>query len=182
MLYDRIVDNKEIARTIWKICAAFNNDLYSVKRFALRWMICTALSGMYCVEWLVLRGMIWTTLYNLYSVELFVQRWIICSTALNYLCDLEWFVQHWLICTSLNDSECDGWFLQRWIIWATMNYWVSALTSARCAYSKKYCKIFCTNLWVDFFLVWKYQEEKCSALPQKLVIKRCFWSLLWKLL
>ena len=51
---------------------------------------------------------------------------------------------------------------------------IGILMSVRCAYSKKYCKIFCTNLSVDFFLIWKYQEEIFSALSQKLVIKRCF--------
>ena len=100
MLYDRIIDDKEIGRTIWKICTAFNNYLYSVERFVLRWMICTALNDMHYVE--------------------------LFFTSLQNLCDLARFVERWKICTTLNYSECDGWFVQRWIIWATMNYWVSA--------------------------------------------------------
>ena len=35
---------------------------------------------------------------------------------------------------------------------------------------------------VDFFPIWKYQEEIYSTLPKKLVLNRGFWSLLWKLL
>ena len=48
------------------------------------------------------------------------------------------------------------------------------LMSAECTYSRNYQKIFYTNLCATFFLIWKYQEEIYSALPQKLVIKRCF--------
>ena len=92
-----------------KICAT-SNDLYSVKKFVLRWMIRSAM-------------------YDLYNVESF----------------------------GLDELLSIGF-----------------LMSARCAYSKKYCKVFHTNLWADFFLIWKYQEEIFSALPQKLVIKRCF--------
>ena len=210
MLYDRIVDNKEIGRTIWKICTAFNNDLYSVERFALRWMICTTLNDLYYVEWFVLRWVICTTLNDLYYVEWFVLSWMICTTLndlyyvrwvnctiLNDLYYVEWFVQHWMIfyflakfvrprkiCTALTDLYYVEWFGVRWMICTTLNHLgydellsIGFLMSARCAYSKKYCKIFYTNLWVDFFLIWKYQEEIYSALPQKLVIKRCFWSL-----
>ena len=49
-------------------------------------------------------------------------------------------------------------------------------------FSRKYSQIFYTNLCVEFFLIWKYQEEIYSTLPQKLVIKRGFSSLQWKLL
>ena len=135
--------------------------------------------------------MIWTTLHDLYSVELFV------GTALNYLYCVEWFVQRWMIFyflekfvrswviyTALKNFDYVEWFGVRWMICTTLNHLgydellsIGFLMSARCAYSKKYCKIFYTNLWVDFFLIWKYQEEIFSALPQKLVIKRCFWSL-----
>ena len=53
---------------------------------------------------------------------------------------------------------------------------IGFLMSARCAYSRKYCKKFCTNLWVDFSLIWKYQEETYSALPQKYILhKPLFW-------
>ena len=55
MLYDRVVDNKEVGRKIWKICTAFNTDLNSVERFVLRWTICTTLSDMYYVEWFVIQ-------------------------------------------------------------------------------------------------------------------------------
>ena len=53
---------------------------------------------------------------------------------------------------------------------------IGFLMSARCAYSKKYSTIFCTNLWTDFFLIWKYQEDIFLALLQKLIITRYFWS------
>ena len=103
MLYDRIVDNKEVGRKIWKICTAFNNDLYSVERFVLRWMICTTLNDMYYVEWFVLRWVICTTLKVLNYVEWFVQRWIIC-TERNYLeCSVEWFVLRWMNFITLKD-------------------------------------------------------------------------------
>ena len=227
MLYDRIVDNEEIARTIWKICTAFNNDLYSVERFALPWMICTTLNDLCSVGWFVLRWMICTTLNDLYCVEWFVLGWVICTTLndlnyvawfaqrylysvelfvilhwiictmLNNLYYVEWFAQRWVIfyflakfvrprmtCTALKDLSYVEWFRVRWVICTTLNHLgydellsIGFLMSARCAYSKKYCKIFYTNLWVDFFLIWKYQEEIFSALPQKFVIKRCFWSL-----
>ena len=155
-----------------------------VERFVLRWMI-------------ILLWMISTTLNEMYYVEWFVQRWIICSTTLNYLDYVEWFILRWMIfyfvvkfvrprmiCTALKDLYYVEWFGVRWMICTTLNHLgydellsIGFLLSARCAYSKRYCKIFCTNLWVDFFLIWKYQEEIFSALPQKFVIKRCFWSL-----
>ena len=194
MLYDRIVDNKEIGRTIWKICTAFNNDLYSVERFALRWMICNTLNDSYYVEWFVLRWMICITLNDLNYVAWFAQRWIICSTALNYLYYVDWFVLRWMICTTLNDfllhckicaTSNDLYsverFVLRWMIRSTMDdlynvesfgLWllliIGFLMCARCAYSRKYCKIFCINLWVVFSLIWRYQDY--SALPHKLVI------------
>ena len=68
MLYDRIVDNKEIGRTIWKICTAFNNDLYY-----------TALKALHYIEWFVQRWMIYTSLNDLNYVEWFVLRWMICT-------------------------------------------------------------------------------------------------------
>ena len=214
MLYDRIVDNKEVGRKIWKICTAFNNDLYSVERFVLRWKICTTLNDLYYVERFVLRWMICTTLNDLYYVEWYVLRWMICTTlsdlyyverselrwmnfiTLNDLYYVEWFVQRWMIfyflakfvgprmiCTALKDLYYVEWFGVRWMICTTLNHLgydellsIGFLMSARCAYSKKYCKIFYTNLWVDFLLTWKYQEI-FLALPQELVIKRCFWSL-----
>ena len=165
------------------------NDLYCVEWYILRWMICTTY-----VEWLVLRCIIWTALHDLYSVELFVvQRLIICTT-LNDLYFVEWFVLRWMICTTSNafliprkictaltDLYYVEWFGVRWMICTTLNHLgydellsIGFLMSARCAYSRKYCKIFYTNLWVDFFLICKYQEKIYSALPQKSVIKRCF--------
>ena len=132
MLYDRIVDNKEVGRKIWKICTAFNNDFYSFERFALRWMICTTMN-MYYIEWFVLRWVICTTLKDLNYVEWFVQRWIIC-TEMNYLLySIEWFVLRWLIfitlndfllrckiCTTSNDLYSQG-IIQRWKICTTLS-------------------------------------------------------------
>ena len=143
------------------------NDKYSVELFAQRWIICTALNYLYSVEWFV-------------NVEWFVQRWMIFYdvewffTTLKNLYDVKWLVQSWKICTTLNDSECDGWFVQRWIDELLI---ISFLMCIRCAYSRKYCKIFYTNLWVLFFLNWEYQKEMYLVMPHKLVIKRCFWSL-----
>ena len=51
---------------------------------------------------------------------------------------------------------------------------IGFLMSARCACSRKYCNVFCTNLWSDFFLIWKYQEY--SALPRKLVYLTTSWT------
>ena len=103
MLHDRIVDNKEIGRKIWKVCIVFSNNLYSVERYVLRWMICTTLNDMYYVEWFVLRWVIFTTLKDLNCVEWFVHHWMIC-TALNYLqYSVEWFVLRWMIFITLND-------------------------------------------------------------------------------
>ena len=100
MLYDRIVDNKEVGRKIRKICT----DLYYVEWFVLRWMICITLNDLYYVDWFVLRWKIWTTLNDLYSVQFFAQSWIICSTALNDLY------------TTLNEFYYDRWFVQRRMI------------------------------------------------------------------
>ena len=171
------------------ICATLNN-LYYVGWFVLYWMVSTALNDLYYVKWFVLRWVICTTLNDLNYVAWFAQRWIICSTALNYLYYVEWFVQRWIIFyflakfvglgmiwVALKDLYHVEWFGVRWMICTTLNHLgcdellsIGFLMSARCAYSKKYCKIFYTNLWVDFFLIWKYQEEIFSALPQKLVI------------
>ena len=165
-------------------------DLYYVEWFLLRWTICIMLNDLYYVEWFVLRWKIWTALNNLYSVEWFVQRWIICSTALNDLYYVEWFLLRWMIFyfvpkfvwtqmiyTALKDLYYVEWFGVRWMICTTLNHRnydellnIGFLMSVRCAYSRKYCKIFCTNLWVDFSLIWKYQEEIYSALPLELVI------------
>ena len=167
-------------------------DLYSVQQwFVQRWKICTTLNDLYYVEWFVLSWMICTTLNDLYYV-----RWVNC-TMLNDLYYVEWFVQRWMIfyflakfmrprmiCTALKDLYYVEWFGVRWMICTTLNHLaydellsIGFLMISRCDYSKKYSKICYTNLWVGFFLIWKYQEEIFSALLQKLVIKRCFWSL-----
>ena len=103
MLYDRIIDNKEVGRKIWKVRTAFNNDLYSVERFVLRWMTCTTLNDLHYVEWFVLGWMICI-------------RWMICTT-LNDLHYVEWFVLCWMICTTLNDLYYVEWFVLRWMIY-----------------------------------------------------------------
>ena len=178
------------------ICTVLN-DLYYFGWFVLRWMICIRLSDLYYVEWFKLRCMICTALRYLYSVELFViLHWVIC-TMLNNLYYVEWFAQRWvmfyflakfvrprMICTALKDLSYVERFRVRWVICTTLNHLgydellsIGFLMSGRRVYSKKYCKIFHTNLWVDFSLICKYQEEIFSALPQKLVIKKCFWSL-----
>ena len=144
-------------------------------------MICTTLN-MYYVEWFVLRWVICTTLNDLNYVVWFVQHWIIC-TALNDLYYVEWFVLRW-ICTTLNDLQSVERFALSWMIWSAMDDFYNAesldynellsigfLMSPRCAYLRKYDKIFYTNLWFDFFLSWKCQEEIYLVLPQKLVIK-----------
>ena len=106
--------------------------------------------------------MIYTTLSN------FLLSRKICATS-NDLYSTERFVLRWMfgmrsiICTTLNHLGYDELLS------------IGFLINTRCTYSKKYCKIFYTNLWVDFFLIWKYQEEIFSAQPLKLVIKRC-WS------
>ena len=136
-------------------------------------MIYTALNDLYYAEWYELRYMICTALNYLYSVELFVvHRWITC-TRLNDLYYDEWFAQRWMIfyflakfvrswmiCTALKDLYYVEWFGVWWMICTTLNHLgynellsIGSLMSARCAYSKKYCKIFCTNLWVDFLLI-----------------------------
>ena len=146
-----------------KICTALN-DLYSVELFVQRWIFLRC-----SVEWFALRWMICVTLNNSYDVEWFF-------TLLQILYDVDWFVQRWKLCTTwmircaMDDFYNVEWFGLQWIIeYRLFNEW--------CAYSRQYCNIFYANLWVDLFLIWKYQEEIYSALPQKLVIKRCFWSL-----
>ena len=124
-------------------------------------MIYTALIDLYYIVWFVLRWIIWTKLHDLPSVELFVvQRWIICTT-LNDLYYVEWFVQRWMIFyflakfvrprmirTALKDLYYVEWFGVPWMICITLNHLgynellgIGFLMSARCAYSKKYCKI-----------------------------------------
>ena len=134
LLYDRIIDNKAIGRTIWKIWTAFNNDLYSVERFVLRWKICTTLNDLYYVEWFVLRWMICITLNDLYYVEWFVQRWMIFYF-------LAKFVRPRKICTALTDLHYVEWFGVWWMICTTLNHLgydellnIGFLMSARCAY------------------------------------------------
>ena len=123
------------------------------------WKICTAFyNDLYNVERFVLRWMIF------YFAAKFVRRRMICI-ALKDLYDVEWFAVRWMICTTLNHLDYDELLSIRFLM------------SSRCAYSRKYCNIFYTNLWVDFFLIWKYQEEIFSTLLQKLFIKRCFWSI-----
>ena len=169
MLHDRIVDNKEIRGKIWKICTAFSNDLYSVERFVLRWMICTTLNDLCYVKWYTLHWMICTTLNELYYVEWFVLRWIIC-TALSYLFRVEWFVQRWMIFTTLKNLYDVEWF---GVICATLNHLdydellsIGFLMNAGCAYSRKYCKIFYTNLWVDFFLFANIKRKYIRPCPR----------------
>ena len=62
-------------------------------------------------------------------------------------------------------------FVLRWIIQSAMDglddnelLSIEFLMSARCAYSRKHFKVFYTNLWVNFFLIWKYQKEIHSTL------------------
>ena len=168
----------------------------NVEWFVLHWMICNH------VEWFVLHSVICTMVNDLNYVSWFVQRWIICCTALNYLYYVEWFVQSWMIfyllakfvppqmiCTVLKDLHYVEWFGVQWMIYTTLNHLgydellsIVFLMSVMCVYLKKCCKVLYANLWVDFFLIWKYQEEIFLALPQKFVIWRCFWSLWWKLL
>ena len=100
--------------------------------------------------------MICITLNDLYYVEWFELRWKI-YTMLNDLCSVEWFVQRWMICTTMNNFYYAEWFVQRWMICTTLNHLdyhellgIGFLMSARCAYSRKYCNMFYTNLWVDF--------------------------------
>ena len=132
------------------ICTVLSNLCY-VEWFALRWVICTTLNSLFCVEWFVLR---WMTFYLL--AKLVRHRMI--STVLKDLYYVEWFEVQWMICRTLNRLGYEELLS------------IGFLISARCAYSKKHCKIFYANLWVVLFLIWKYQEEIFLALPQKLVI------------
>ena len=136
-------------------------------------MICTALKGLYYVEWYLLGWMIWTTLNDLYNVEWFF-------TSLQNLYHLEWLVQPRNY-TALKDLYYVEWFGVRWMICTTLNHLgydellsIGFLMSARCAYSRKYKKMFYTNLWVDFFLIWKNQEEIYSALPPEIGHREMF--------
>ena len=118
----------------WMICATLNdlyytlNDLYYVERFAIRRMICTTLKDLYNVELFLLRWKLCTTLNDLYCVERFVLCWMIRS-AVDDLYNVE------------SHLDYDGLLS------------IGFLMSARCAYSRKYCKIFYINLWVAFFLI-----------------------------
>ena len=153
----------------WKICTTLN-DLYCVEWFVPRWIICTMLNDLHCVEWYVIRLMICTTFNDLNYVAWFVQRWIIC-TALNYLqYSVELIVLRWMIRSEMDDLyNVESFGLRLIIEYRLFN------ECQVCLFVK--ILIFYTNLWVDFFLIWKYQEEIFSALPQILFIKRCFWSL-----
>ena len=145
------------------ICTTLN-DFYYIERFVLHWMIYSALNDLYCVEWFVQRWTISTMLKDLYNVEWFVQRWKICTTLDDWYC-VEWF------CTAMDDFfniESSG---LQWII----EY--SLFNECRVRLFGKILYNIYTNFWVDFLLIWKYQEEIYSTLAQKLVIKRCFWSL-----
>ena len=102
MLYDRIVDNKEVGKKIWKICTTLN-DLYYVEWYVLRWMICITLSDLYYAERFELRWMICTALNYLHRVGLFVVQHLTICTALNGFYYIEWFVLRWIICTTSND-------------------------------------------------------------------------------
>ena len=132
------------------------------------------------------RWKICTTLNDLYSFELFVHRSMICTT-LNDLCYVEWFLK---ICATLNDSYSFERIVLRWMVQSVMDdlykeascglgclLSIGLLMSARCDYLFEKFNIFYTNLWIDISLIWKYQEKIDSAMPKKLVIKRCFWSL-----
>ena len=43
---------------------------------------------------------------------------------------------------------------------------IGFLMSAKCAYSRKCSKVFYTNLWVDFFLIQKYQEKTLDLVSE----------------
>ena len=129
----------------WMIFTALN-DLYYVGWFVLREMICTGLNDLYCVEWFVRRWM------SFYFLAKFVRPRMIC-TVLKKAYYVEWIRVLWMICTTLNHLGYDGLL-------------AIGLMRAKCAYSKKHCKIFYTKLWVDFFLIWKHQEKIFLALLQ----------------
>ena len=152
------------------------SDLYYVESLVLGWVICTKLNDFYYIELFVLRWVICITLNNLYYVQWYAQRWMICTTlndfllpckicatsmictALKYLYYVEWFGIQWMICTTLNQLGYEELLS------------IAFLISARCAYSKKSCKIFYANLWVVLFLIWKYQKKIFSAHSKNLVI------------
>ena len=142
-------------------------------------MIFTTLNYLYCVEWFVLRWIICTTFNDMHSVEWFVQRWMIFYF-------LAKFVRPRMICTALKDLYYVEWFGIQSMICTTLNQLgyeellsIAFLISARCAYSKKSCKIFYANLWVVLFLIWKYQKKIFSAHSKNLVIYMTFHFLTW---
>ena len=154
------------------------SDLHYVERFELRWMICTALNYLHRVElFVVQRWMICTTLNEFYYVELFVQRWMIFYFVAKFvppqmtctakeLYSVERFVLRWMIRSTMDDL----YNVESFGLWLLLI--VGFLMCARCAYSRKYCKIFCINLWVVFSVIWRYQDY--SALPHKLVYRDVF--------
>lgn len=127
------------------------------------WKIFTTLNDLYYVERFLLRWKICIKLRDLYYVERFVQRCKMC-TALNYLYKDGRFELRWIICTTLNHMNYDG----------LLN--IHFLMSADRSYSRKYCNIFYTNCWVDFFLI-KLSRRNIVDPAHKVVIKKCFWSL-----
>ena len=138
---------------------------------------------MYYIEWFVLRWIFCTALNCLYYVEWFVLPWIIC-TRLNYFFFLAKFVRPRMICTVLKDLYCAEWFGVRWMICTTLNHLgydellsIGLLMRARCTYSKKYCKIFYANLWVEIFTDLRISRRNIFGSAPELVIKTCFWSL-----
>ena len=121
--------------------------LYSVKLFAVqRWIICTTLNDLYYIEWFVLRWMIYTTLSD------FLLPRNICATS-NDLYSVERFVLTWMVWSAKYDFYNVESFGLRWIVEYRL------FNKCQMCLFEKYCKIFYTNLWVDFFLIWKYQEE-----------------------
>ena len=138
----------ELFARSWIICSTALNDLHNVEWVLLRWMICTTLNNLYNTKWF------FTSLQNLYDLERLVQPRN--YTALKDLNRVEWFGVQWMICTTLSHLDCNQLLI------------IGFLMSTRWTYSRKYCKIFYTNLCFDFFRIWKYQEY--SALPHKLVI------------
>ena len=161
------------------------SDLYCAEWFLLRWVICTMLNDLNYVAWFEQRWIICSTALNyLYYVEWFLFRWKICTTLNGFLllckiCEnqndlysVERFALRRMIRILMDDLYITPWYNVE-SIWATFRHEllsIGFLMSLRCAYSTKYGKIFYTNLWAEFLLVWKYQEEVFSALSQKLVI------------
>ena len=158
---------------IWRICTAFNNDLYSVERSVLRWIICTtlndlyyvydftALNDMYYVAWFAQRRIICTVLnYLKYSVELFVLCWINLYSLMIWLCwmictTLNDFLLRCKICSTSNDLSSQG-IIQRWKICTTLN-------DSQCGGWFVQRWIICTTInywlsafkWVPGVLIWE---------------------------